>query len=296
MQASNTIHGHDCPFRLCDHQKEEVRADALAFHVANTTVPLREAEAMFGAILLLKKVMGREWVQQHVTPEIERPKDPFFRQKFSTPEEQSEWSYRILCLANLFYELVDVPGLQGRIADLRTKSIEQVVFELRMAERLIESGHHVHFVVPKNTKGTDYDLDVWIAKQRVAVEVKCKQDDTPFSDGTLRSTFAKARSQLPKELPGVLMMKLPRPWFEDETIREELWKAVTGFLWNTQRVNVVIAYYDYLRPATATQSLRHESAFSVFKNSSPRIPLPGLADALLHPGDGKPTPTPVFFL
>jgi hypothetical protein len=112
-------------------------------------------------------------------------------------------------------------------------------------------GIRFEFNKRKLNKTDDYDLNIWYRDGRRAfADTKCKIETGTPSENTIRTSLNTARSQLPPKMPGIVFVKVPRPWIEDENYAERLGEIAIGFLKTTSRV-VSIKFYTTSVPVDA---------------------------------------------
>jgi hypothetical protein len=71
-----------------------------------------------------------------------------------------------------------------------------------------------YFVTPR--RGRSYDLYITLSDGvTLRAETKCKQEETEISLDTVKDSLQYARKrQLPKTRPGIIFIKVPRPWID----------------------------------------------------------------------------------
>jgi hypothetical protein len=129
------------------------------------------------------------------------------------------------------------------------------------------------FVPPTGVKGKDYDFAIEYADGRSAcADAKCRLEGTKVRAETVKNSLSKARSNnLPPDAPGVIFVKVPQTWLEQDRVRKGIYSAVREFLRNTGRIVSVVVYATVAMeiPAQKMTLLRHR--FHEFLNSSHRF-------------------------
>lgn len=103
--------------------------------------------------------------------------------------------------------------------------------------------------------GRSYDLRFWVSNPPKAVEVKAKDDDTPFTKGTIDSSIKNASEQIPEGESGFVFLRLPPAWvgrgFED-TYADYLGAALRPRAEKStrSRVSVVFSAVDKISTST----------------------------------------------
>jgi hypothetical protein len=101
----------------------------------------------------------------------------------------------------------------------------------------------------------DYDVDIGYADGREAcADAKCRLEGTEVRADTIKNSLDKARrNNLPPDNPGIIFLKVPQTWLEQDDVREGIYTVVEGFLRNTERVVPVVVY------ATAAMELADQN-------------------------------------
>ncbi|MFG3016370.1 hypothetical protein ACGFZB_39205 [Streptomyces cinerochromogenes] len=92
----------------------------------------------------------------------------------------------------------------------RTAEVASAIFEADVLQTLMRMPAGVARVTESGIKGQDFDGLLHVAEMgHIPIEVKYKQDDTPYSTNTIRSTIKGAVKQLPKGQVGWLFPAHP---------------------------------------------------------------------------------------
>lgn len=190
--------------------------------------------------------LGDQWLENH-----------FGSYKGSTAEEHAQFKYMIWRLGRLLFDLQSFDWFDGLVDNLRQRDLAGALFEAEVARLLMQVPVKAALRVPTGETGEDFDIDLGGAGLTVAVEVKAKDADTPFTRRTVKNTLDRARKQLPKGGVGLVFMRIPRSWVTGQTL-QELESEVVRSLRNTSRVQAVILVWDELASRTGT-TMRFES-------------------------------------
>lgn len=146
-------------------------------------------------------------------------------------------------IGHMIYLLQSCEGFVDRIEEFRTAEIEASFFELNMASLFVQNGYTVRFVKPSGRKQEDYDFDVLVDHEWIAVEVKTRRNGPLRDANTIRNALKKARSQLPIDRPGVIGISIASE-YEGHNLGEHaiqlMEQEIHDFLHKTSRVNKVI--------------------------------------------------------
>ena len=117
---------------------------------------------------------------------------------------------------------------------------------LAAAEMLYKARLSFEFVERLNQKGEDYDIQILATDgAEVSCEVKCKTETTAFSDSTLRASLKRARQQLPKDSPGLVMTMVPEPWLIDHNVKQAWPRLLESIYRNTNRIAAVLLFGEH---------------------------------------------------
>ena len=183
-------------------------------------------------------------------------------------------------LGRLLYELQDVNFFDDIVDDLRTRSLEGAVTELRVLRLLRMARWSVVPRRPTGVRGEDYDLDLHHPSgQTIAVEIKSKDEGHNYSRTSVHGTFKQARQQLPENGPGIVVLWVPTPWTRDPSFVGEAEGLFTGVLRNSSRINaIIILWEEWLQLVPSGRAV--VTRFRTFLNASPSTMVVGLQDLL----------------
>jgi hypothetical protein len=69
-----------------------------------------------------------------------------------------------------------------------------------------------------------------VQKSGAAAETKCKMEETAITLRTIEESLSRAKEQLPERVPGVVFIKVPRHWIDDEEFAAKMHKLAERFL------------------------------------------------------------------
>jgi hypothetical protein len=206
---------------------------------------IRISEALEGSYLVVLKTLGETWANKNFSPTPNKTNPGFMRRGLSTEQERLEHVDRVVMLAEFIDKLWDVPNFSDKLRDLQTKSLEETFFELQIARSLLSRGSLAGFVVPSGVRAKDYDLIARIEDQMVAVEIKCRTAEGPFNENQLTDPLKHAaRTQLPKDGPGIIFLKLSSAWLGELDFLARADRLVENFLRNYSRINAVFLHWE----------------------------------------------------
>jgi hypothetical protein len=195
-----------------------------------------------GAEVLINLV-GMTWVQNNVFGVA--PIDTFLKATSHVTEDRFKHSDRVVSLAEMLFHFQDIDGIEKRIADMMSSSVEDTVGELEGAKFLFRSRIPFRFVVPSGQRGKDFDVQVFGPSGKdINFEMKTKPAETVLSAATIWNTLNNNRDQLPKGRPGVMFMKIPETWICQPEVSEIMGSTLTRFFRGTDRVAAVILHWE----------------------------------------------------
>jgi hypothetical protein len=190
----------------------------------NRLIPFRPSESITArsdklAITILTKYFGRHWIEQHIDPAT---KTTFLKCDDSTATIREQQRMRRVVLAEMLFNLQNVNGFYSLLVKMLKGDVESTYGALEIARMLvttaIDTGLSFRFVSESKIAKRDYDLSIRFSDGvKVRAETKCKMEETKITLRTVEESISTAKKQLPERAPGIVFIKVPRPWIEDET-------------------------------------------------------------------------------
>jgi hypothetical protein len=215
-----------------------------------------QLEALRVARDITSAMLGRHWVEQNITTQLNHP-DP--RMDFLNLRQGKEFdgyrrADRIIELADYLFTLQWCRGFDPKLGELRALSpskpevpLEDLYIELQIATMFVRNRNDVQFVGPTGLKEHDFDLLVTAPSGTVyPTEVKCKRDETPGDALALRRTLRNAAKQLPKDPPGLVIARVPEVWFQDQDLRKKIFQVTSKYVNGpTRLIGVVLVWEEW---------------------------------------------------
>jgi len=110
------------------------------------------------AIRLLLAFFGPDWVEKHVSGEGKTR--PFLRSSPVGGADALKHQDRVISLADMLFNIQDVPGVEDQVGKLRSGDIEASIAALEAAKLIRLSGVDLRFVIATGKKGADYDAEL----------------------------------------------------------------------------------------------------------------------------------------
>lgn len=204
---------------------------------------------------VLRYFFGNQWTNENafsVHQDVSahhRQGRRFLRTDSTEPDDQFRHMQRVATLAEITFNLQGVDGLRPRISLMDKHDLESALGEMECAALLARPELQFRFITPSGSKGLDYEAEVTTsAKRTVCCEMKAKSESTPFDAQTLWSTLEKARKQLPKTEPGLVLAKVPEEWPKQQDTQRVVEDAIGKVLRQSQRlVGVVLLWEEWHR-------------------------------------------------
>jgi hypothetical protein len=160
---------------------------------------------------IISYFLGHDWFRDHLLPDAHP--NSFLRPDFSTAEVDPKYSVRTLELAEMLLNLQNIRGFRRCLEHLTLKQVQSGLAELQIGQVLQTRG--VPFRYVEDDEATTVDIVFRLPTGTEAfAEIKCKEEETPYSDATLQHALAKARQQIGKGNAGVVFVKVPTAWVE----------------------------------------------------------------------------------
>jgi hypothetical protein len=193
------------------------------------------------AELFVAQVLGDQWVDNRLAA-----------YNGLTTEEHVRFKYQLWRLGRLLFDLQSYDFFGGIVADVKQRDLLGALFEAEVVRLLMQLPTRTTLRVPQGQKGLDYDIDFGGSRLQLAVEVKAKDETTPFTAATVRNTLQTAREQLPRDGLGLIFLRVPYAWTSDPEYAAGIDAPVEWLLRNTSRVQAVVLVWDEIADRTAT--------------------------------------------
>jgi hypothetical protein len=230
--------------------------------------------ALWAARALLIYWLGDEWVERYA-PDTKNA-HPYFAVSDGVLGPL-RFESRVVGLAELLLNMQDVPGFPHIIETLPKDNLEGAIAELQGAELLVRRGIPIEFLKPR--PGRSYDVEAQVDGARVACEMKSKVEGKQPSSKSVENRLKKARTdQLPKDMPGVVMLRVPEAWTTDEVGHAIIKRGITDTFDRSQRISLVVVHWEHWVHQQSGSALC--IAYRVYPNHAPRFPLVSLTRAL----------------
>lgn len=197
------------------------------------------------AVSVIRHFFGHQWYMDHIFQDADHSlPDGFMRINYIPGPEGETKTSRVLDFAENLFNLQHVEGFDDRVDQMRTGSIEATFAEFDFARFLYIHDVDFRFVIPCGIAGQDYDFSIRYADGREAcADAKCRLEGTEMRAEKILNSLKKARTNnLPPDQPGVIFVKVPQMWLEDEAVRKGIYATVRGFMRNTKRVVSIVVY------------------------------------------------------
>jgi hypothetical protein len=232
-----------------DISEEDIKwLDRIVGHFANTSSGGYESVLRLAHIsgVLLDGYMGEAWRNRHVWAGLVGDARGKTLGKLGSIDRFADEKhfFRVIALAEIFYNLQAAPGIREKARGLLNEDIESVLGELEGVQLLYASGRPVELVVANNVKGESYDLKTKLTDGTpVACEIKTKFEDTQFSERTVLRTLEQACKQLPTDGLNAVVMKVPEAWLDQIDVEEMLEQAATDIFRQRSTISAIFFHW-----------------------------------------------------
>ncbi len=216
--------------------------------ILNSLIPFRMSETITArsdklAIAVLTKFFGPDWVQDHLMTS----KRGFLRCDDNTPRLRETQRMRRIMLSEMLFNFQKIEGFETCLVDLYAGQIESTYAALEIGRLLytqaIDRGLVFKFVTQSYVKKRDYDLSITFSDGfEVNAETKCKLEETRIKLRTIEQSFSAAKAQLPENVPGIVFVKVPRMWIENEGFADDMLHLADRFLARSPSI-ISVKYY-----------------------------------------------------
>lgn len=226
------------------------------------------------AVTVIRHFFGQRWCENHIIQDgaHSRPAG-FLRLDFTPGFEGERKTSRVLDFAETLFNLQHVPGFDDLVKHMRTAEVEAAFAEFDFGRFLYLHDIAFKFVTTRGVKGADYDCAIEYADGREAcADAKCRLEGTEIRAETVRNSLTKARTNnLPVDKPGIIFLKVPQPWFDQEDVRKGVYSVIKDFLRNTGRIVSVVVYATHVIELAADRMMLLRHRFNEFLNSTHRF-------------------------
>jgi hypothetical protein len=190
---------------------------------------------------VLRTLLGNDWFDRHI---MSAGKRGVLTVDESSPEARERSFGVTIDLAEVIYNLQDVPNFDECMKRLYEGNIEGTLAELAFARMLYINQAPFRFIVPQGVKKRDYDFEILYPGNVIAcADAKCKIEGTDFTEKRLLDVLKQAREQLPNESPGIAFVKVPSRWLADPQFAPLSVQCARRFLGGVRRI-VSVKWYS----------------------------------------------------
>jgi hypothetical protein len=200
---------------------------------------------------ILDHFFGMQWLDTFGA--LEGHKRSYLRPTLDGAGEATDFSMRLLNLAEMLYNIQTAPGVRNPLQDISSGQIEPGLAELQAGMLLMRNARPFRYLERAPGRQT-HDLEIECGGRLWPAEVKCKIDGTDLSEAAIISALRKARDQLPPDETGsgVVIVRCPRAWATDRSgpvvMPPQTITAVNNYLRNSRRIGLVVFYvFQYER-------------------------------------------------
>jgi hypothetical protein len=232
--------------------------------VRNSEPDLQSASVHLGLAVLMH-MLGENWIYNYVAQEAKFQN--LLTLTSAVGEIEAGRQLRLVDLAEMLFNLQNVPGFDGCAERLKAGDIEATLAELDLGRFLYLHSVSFRYVVPISKKGSDYDVEITYQNGVVAcADAKWKVDGA-FNARTIENSLETAREQLPKDRPGIVFIKHPSSWAKGHF--DEMRELTAKFFRRTERI-VSVKYY--VQPFDRRgDNLVHQHGYVEFSNPRTRF-------------------------
>ena len=189
----------------------------------NRLIPYRVSESIVArsdklAIAVLRDFFGQDWIDHYIYGSA---KSKFLTCIESPDEDRERQRMRRVVLTEMLFNLQTIKGFQCVRSKMQEGDIESTYGALEIARMIVTTATDTklwfRFVPESKILRRDYDLSIRFSDGvAVRAETKCKMEETEITLRTIEATLSRAKEQLPHHVPGIVFIKVPRNWIEDE--------------------------------------------------------------------------------
>lgn len=169
------------------------------------------ALGMSGALLF--KLYGRKWMSKRL---LNREFLSFLKDNSPDFFDELKLQNRILTIGEGLYNLRGIEGIQNVLEKLQSESVDSVIAEIESGRFIFHRGLSFRYVTRSLKKRADFDIQIINGSNEIFCETKCKIETTAFSENSFHNSLQKAKQQLPRNCPAIILIKVPHNWLRHE--------------------------------------------------------------------------------
>lgn len=205
--------------------------------------PTAEALQLRMAFVVLRTFLPETWCERHILGGADA--NQRLRQEGEDRRSRIKAQAWLISLAEMVFNLQDVPGFDGRLERLAHSKLESAVAELEAARLLAGSNLQFRFVRESGHKQKDYDTEVNLPSgEEAACEIKTKLESTSLSEGSILKSLHSAAKQVPADKPAIVFLRLPGSWLQDLELKDAAEAAAASLFRNNKRVVSLIYFWE----------------------------------------------------
>ncbi|MCX5443876.1 hypothetical protein [Streptomyces sp. NBC_00063] len=214
------------------------------------------------AISMLEVIFDPGWVTK--TFPLADDREPADGDRWILPAHQRRE------LARRVFEFQSYSWFPDFVKYTKENEVSSALFEADVIQTLMRMPGGVTRVTETGVKGQDFDALMNLGPAgRVPIEVKYKEDATPYSPETVRNTVRKAIQQYPKGETGWLFIHMPTTWI-GRGLGEAYHEVLDDALRQTSRVGAVFTAVDKPVIDVTAGKIRHRRVWDFYLH--PRAP------------------------
>jgi len=191
---------------------------------------------------ILINVLGKEWVIEKI--HATEVKDNYLRNRADSDEDERRHVERVINLGEYILNLLKTEGFGEKLIDLKKGNIESLLAEFSCAKILFLNQYPFKFVKRSEKKKSDYDFEFIINDDRICCETKCKIEINQLNVTSIMNSLKKANGQLPKDLPGTIMISYPEIIEKNKQLLKVFEESVKRFFGQNNRVISILFHSE----------------------------------------------------
>jgi len=201
---------------------------------------------MWLAIEILRVIIGNEWTNQAVLPNIHPTKSKATRSAIDflrTDKLGFQFQERVYRLAQRLYDIQDITGLEKVIRGITSGDIYGGYAEIEAGSFLKRRNITFEFVIPSGKKGYDFDIKI-TSDPAINCEVKHKIESTLPSKEVLEITLTSANKQVPDSKPALFFIKIPEGWINSSDLKSVVKRTKGTFFPRNENVLGFVLHWE----------------------------------------------------
>lgn len=190
------------------------------------------------------RFLGDEWMKKNII-NADRDKSFFLSTGAFGPKIANDAVRKSVIFSDSLFDLRFCENFSDLIIRIQQRDQRTCFMEAMVASMLL-SGTTGCLSIRKETgkMGEDFDFDLEVDGNKIAVEVTSKSEDAPLTERSILNTLNDKRKRISRNIPSILYIVVPVSWQKMPNWVDIFESSTQKFFCASKRINVVIAVHE----------------------------------------------------